>query len=151
MLASETETYAAEERFPSVDAGWMAELERLDTPMVFKSGAQAERAARTLAKRVIDAGESAEMIIHLRDGALAGRFVAKPAVSPGGAAEMGQPDAGEDASRGEAGLSLRGGGRRGVGRKPVRRLSVRRALSGRAAFSGLTTFSRARLLGVGWP
>ena len=49
MLASETETYAAEERDPSVDAGWMAELERLDAPMVFKSGAQAERAARTLA------------------------------------------------------------------------------------------------------
>ena len=57
-----------------LDAGWMVELERLDAPMVFKSGAQAERAARALAERLIDAGESAELIIHLRDGALAGRF-----------------------------------------------------------------------------
>ena len=83
-----------------LDAGWMVELERLDAPMVFKSGAQAERAARALTERLIDAGERAELIIHLRDGALAGRFVATPAVSPGGAAEMGQPDASEDASWG---------------------------------------------------
>ncbi len=62
-----------------LDAGWTVELDRLDAPMVFKSGAQAERAARALAERLIDAGENAELVIHLRDGTLAGRFVTAPA------------------------------------------------------------------------
>ena len=82
-----------------LDAGWMVELDRLDAPMVFNSGAQAERAARALAERLIDAGESAELIIHLRDGARAGRFVAAPAISRGGGAEVGQRCPGEGASR----------------------------------------------------
>ena len=63
-----------------LDLGWAVELDRLDAAMVFKSGAQAERAARRLAERLADAGESAELVIHLRDGTLAGRFVATPGV-----------------------------------------------------------------------
>ena len=58
-----------------LDAGWTVELDQLAEPMVFKSGAQAERAARALAERLIDAGENAELTIHLRDGTMAGRFV----------------------------------------------------------------------------
>ena len=64
-----------------LDAGWAVELDQLDAPMMFRSGAQAERAARDLAERLIEAGENAELIIHLRDGTLAGRFVtAAPSV-----------------------------------------------------------------------
>ena len=62
-----------------LDAGWTVELDKLDAPMVFRSGAQAERAARALAERLAEAGESAELVIHLRDGTLAGRFVAAAA------------------------------------------------------------------------
>ena len=61
-----------------VASGWAVELAQLDAPMMFRSGAQAERAARELAERLIDAGESAELVIHLRDGTQAGRFVTAP-------------------------------------------------------------------------
>ena len=63
-----------------LDAGWTVEMDQLDAPMVFKSGAQAERAARALAERLIEAGEDAELVIHLRDGTLAGRIVVTPAM-----------------------------------------------------------------------
>ncbi len=62
-----------------LDTGWAMELDTLDAPMVFKSGAQAERAGRRLAERLADAGEPAELVIHLRDGTLAGRFIATAA------------------------------------------------------------------------
>ena len=41
-----------------LDAGWAVELDQLDAPMVFRSGAQAERAARDLAERLIEAGKT---------------------------------------------------------------------------------------------
>ncbi len=59
-------------------SGWSVEMAQLDAPMVFKTGAQAERAARHLADRLAQVGERAELIIHLRDGTLAGRFVTAP-------------------------------------------------------------------------
>ncbi len=62
-----------------LNVGWTVELDQLDAPMVFKSVAKAERAARALAGRLIDAGENAELVIDLRDGTMAGRFVATPA------------------------------------------------------------------------
>ena len=45
-------------------------------PMLFRSGARAEAAARSLAVRLSDVGEDAEIVIELRDGSIAGRFVA---------------------------------------------------------------------------
>ena len=55
--------------------GWAVELDGLDAPMVFKSGGQAEAAAQRLAERLSDAGERAEVAIHLRDGTVVSRFV----------------------------------------------------------------------------
>jgi hypothetical protein len=43
--------------------------------MLFTAGAKAEAAARDLARRYADRGQSAEVSIFLRDGALAGRFL----------------------------------------------------------------------------
>ena len=59
----------------ALDQGWTLQTDRLDAPMVFRSGAQAERAGRDLVRRLADAGEPAELAIYLRDGALAARFV----------------------------------------------------------------------------
>jgi hypothetical protein len=46
-----------------------------ENDMLFSAGAKAEAAARDLARRVAQSGESAEVAIFLRDGALAGRFL----------------------------------------------------------------------------
>lgn len=46
--------------------------------MLFLSGAEAEGAARSLAKRYAEVGQSTEIQIFLRDGSLAGRHVGVP-------------------------------------------------------------------------
>ncbi len=76
--AARIDALAAADHSAPLDAGWTVELHQLDPPMVFRSGAQAERAARGLVERLTDAEKSAELVIHLRDGALAGQFVAAP-------------------------------------------------------------------------
>lgn len=58
--------------------GWMVRAELMDAPMAFVSGAKAEAAARRLAARLARDGEPVEVEIYLRDGALAGRFIAAP-------------------------------------------------------------------------
>ena len=45
-------------------------------PMLFRSGARAEAAARSLALRLADEGAPVEVVIGLRDGTVAGRFIA---------------------------------------------------------------------------
>lgn len=61
--------------------GWAVRSSSFENDMLFVAGAKAEAAARDLARRYAARGESAEVAIFLRDGALAGRFVHK--ASPG--------------------------------------------------------------------
>jgi len=55
--------------------GWSVHSDGLDGEMMFLSGAKAEAAARRLAGDLARNGESSEIRIYLRGGALAGRLV----------------------------------------------------------------------------
>ncbi len=57
-----------------VGDGWAVCTDAFDSEMMFLSGAKAEAAARRLAGTLAKSGESSEIRIYLRDGALAGRF-----------------------------------------------------------------------------
>jgi len=61
-----------------MDSGWMVQLGR-DAALVFRAGSRAEEAARRLARAISDAGESAEIMIYLRDGSLGGRILSSSA------------------------------------------------------------------------
>jgi hypothetical protein len=66
-------------------AGWAVRCPALfDNPMLYRSGAQAEGAARALADRLSQAGLDCLLELRLRDGAVAGRFVcpAAPVLAP---------------------------------------------------------------------
>jgi hypothetical protein len=54
--------------------GWTVQSDAFDSEMMFLSGAKAEAAARRLAKTLSYSGQSAEIRIFLRDGALAGQL-----------------------------------------------------------------------------
>ncbi len=58
--------------------GWSVEGDTIENGMMFLSGADAESAARSLARRYSDAGQPTEIEVFLRDGSLAGRYVAVP-------------------------------------------------------------------------
>jgi hypothetical protein len=58
-----------------VGNGWAVRSDGFENDMLFNAGAKAEAAARALARRCALSGESAEVAIYLRDGALAGRFL----------------------------------------------------------------------------
>ena len=58
-----------------VGAGWAVRSPSFENDMLFAAGAKAEAAARDLARRYAERGQSAEVAIFLRDGALAGRFL----------------------------------------------------------------------------
>jgi hypothetical protein len=60
--------------------GWAVRSPSFENEMLFAAGAKAEAAARDLAYRYAARGQSAEVAIFLRDGALAGRFL-HPAAS----------------------------------------------------------------------
>jgi len=55
--------------------GWAVRSPSFENEMLFAAGAKAEAAARALALRYAARGQSAEVAIFLRDGALAGRFL----------------------------------------------------------------------------
>lgn len=55
--------------------GWTVRSQLFENAMIFKSGAKAEKAARDLGNRFARSGESSEICVYLRDGALAGRYV----------------------------------------------------------------------------
>lgn len=55
--------------------GWAVRSPSFENEMMFVAGAKAEAAARALARRYAARGETAEVAIFLRDGALAGRFL----------------------------------------------------------------------------
>lgn len=60
---------------PGVGDVWTVEVGGVQNPQHFRTGAQAEAAAKELAGRLSDAGRNSEIIIFLRDGAIGGRFV----------------------------------------------------------------------------
>lgn len=64
-----------------LDFGWSLKVSGL-CEMLFRSGAAAEAAARRLATRLAMAGEPAKLVLRLRDGSIAGRFLAPPSPSP---------------------------------------------------------------------
>lgn len=64
--------------------GWRVSLDDVANDMVFRSGREAERAARKLAARLARAGVTCEIRLHLKDGALAAKFLC-PAEFPAGA------------------------------------------------------------------
>jgi hypothetical protein len=55
--------------------GWSVHSDVLDGPLAFARGGRAEQAARALATRYAQAGQSAEVQVFLKDGVLAGRFL----------------------------------------------------------------------------
>jgi len=59
--------------------GWTVQHDLADNPMMFRSGAKAEAAARDLGDAIAQKGRAAEIHIYLRDGSLGGRFVCAPA------------------------------------------------------------------------
>ena len=58
-----------------VGDGWSVRSPSFENDMLFNAGAKAEAAARELARRYADRGQSVEVTIFLRDGAVAGRFL----------------------------------------------------------------------------
>ncbi len=58
--------------------GWTVQHDLAENPMMFRSGAKAEAAARDLGGVFAQGGSKAEIQIYLRDGTLAGRFVCVP-------------------------------------------------------------------------
>ena len=58
--------------------GWRVSSDQIANDLLFRSGRQAEIAARRLAGRIAAAGKPAEIRIHLRDGALAARLDCPP-------------------------------------------------------------------------
>ncbi len=57
--------------------GWAVSDDAFENPQIFRSGARAEDAARSLGARFADAGYASEITIFLRNGAIAGRFVCR--------------------------------------------------------------------------
>jgi len=58
--------------------GWRVQGDTLENGMMFLSGAEAENAARLIARRYSNAGQPTEVEVFLRDGSLAGRYVSVP-------------------------------------------------------------------------
>ena len=59
----------------SAEGCWMVRSDAIENELFFMSGASAESAAVRLAQGLVDAGESAQVEIYVRDGSLARRFV----------------------------------------------------------------------------
>lgn len=62
--------------------GWSVQGDTFENGMMFRSGAEAENAALALAQRYSDAGEPTEIVVYLRDGSVAGRYVSAPEPPP---------------------------------------------------------------------
>jgi len=62
--------------------GWSLEIPG-DLPTVYRSGSAAETAGRRLAEGLAAAGEPVKLVIRLRDGAIAGRFLFSPPFTRG--------------------------------------------------------------------
>jgi hypothetical protein len=60
---------------PVGDQNWMVEYSGAENPLLFMTGALAERAAKRLGEQLAKAGRPARISVYLRDGSLAGSFV----------------------------------------------------------------------------
>jgi hypothetical protein len=58
--------------------GWSLRIDAQEGVLVFATGALAETTARRLAERLAMAGEVTDVLVYLRDGALAGRLRSTP-------------------------------------------------------------------------
>ena len=65
-------------RVKPIDGGWTVEADPALCPLVFLSGAAAERQAIVLATAMARQGELLRVIIHDRTGAVAGTRTASP-------------------------------------------------------------------------
>lgn len=59
-------------------SGWALAVDGVENTLMYRSGAAAETAARDLAGRLARAGEAAKLVVRLRDGSIAGRFLFPP-------------------------------------------------------------------------
>lgn len=57
---------------------WGVRLDDKEGALMFETGAQAETAARQLARRFAQMGQTTDVLIYLRDGSLAGQLRATP-------------------------------------------------------------------------
>lgn len=62
-------------------SGWAVSIVGVANEMMFRSGAAAEAAARRLAERLAAEGEPSKLVIRLRDGSVAGRFLFPPRIA----------------------------------------------------------------------
>ena len=60
--------------------GWSLSVSGVPSAMLFRSGAEAEAAARRLGARLGRHGEPAKLVVRLRDGSIGGRFLFPPAL-----------------------------------------------------------------------
>jgi hypothetical protein len=56
--------------------GWAVEVDQVLNDLVFRSGRAAEQAALRLAGQLAKVGVPSEIRVHLKDGAIGGRFFA---------------------------------------------------------------------------
>lgn len=68
------ESFPRRMRLTGGDCGWALEVSGVANPLFFRSGAQAEAAARRLGARLAKAGEAASVEVYLRGGAFGGRI-----------------------------------------------------------------------------
>ena len=71
--------------------GWAVRCDAIENPIIFRSGAKAEEAAKRLAQALADAGEMVELEIQLRDGEPAGRFICVPSAASAESNSLGSP------------------------------------------------------------
>jgi hypothetical protein len=65
---------------PIGDRNWIVEYSGAQNPQIFATGGLAEREAKRLAEALAKAGNYARISVYLRDGSLAGSFVAIPSL-----------------------------------------------------------------------
>jgi hypothetical protein len=58
--------------------GWRVRSEHITSELTYRSGREAEDAAKRLGAKCAEGGDRAEIRIYLRGGALAGRFICTP-------------------------------------------------------------------------
>lgn len=60
------------------DTGWAVRSEMIVSPLLFRSGAKAEAAAKRLAQAIANGGDAVAIDINLRNGKTGGRYICWP-------------------------------------------------------------------------
>jgi hypothetical protein len=76
-----------------VAQGWAVRASSLPNEMMFAGGGAAEAAARSLAERLSEAGQPVRLVVRLRNGAIAGRFIYAPSLAAADPASPGEVEA----------------------------------------------------------